>query len=81
LLLIHGEDDPNPGTFPIQSKRLFGAVKGHGGTAKLVVLPYEGHGYEARESILHVLAESFNWFDKYLKNAPENEKDSKTSKE
>lgn len=69
LLMIHGADDPNPGTFPIQSKRLFGAIKGHGGIARLVVLPYEGHGYEARESILHTLAEMFDWFDKYLKNS------------
>lgn len=67
LLMIHGADDPNPGTFPIQSKRLFGAIKGHGGTARLVVLPHEGHGYEARESILHVLAEMFEWFDQHVK--------------
>ncbi|GAB4267732.1 MAG: S9 family peptidase [Candidatus Rifleibacteriota bacterium] len=68
LLLIHGDYDPNPGTFPIQSKRLFGAIKGHGGIARLVILPFEGHSYEARESILHTLAEMFNWFDKYVKN-------------
>jgi dipeptidyl aminopeptidase/acylaminoacyl peptidase len=67
LLMIHGSDDPNPGTFPIQSKRLFGAIKGHGGTARLVVLPFEGHGYEARESILHVLAEMFDWFDQHVR--------------
>ena len=69
LLMIHGEDDPNPGTYPIQSKRLFSAIKGGGGTAKLVILPHEEHGYEARESNLHVLAEMFDWFDKYVKNA------------
>ncbi len=67
ILLIHGEDDPNSGTFPIQSERLYAAIKGHGGTARLVILPHESHGYEARESILHVLAEQFDWFDRFVK--------------
>lgn len=67
ILFIHGQEDANSGTYPIQSERLFAAIKGHGGTAKLVLLPYEGHSYEARESILHVLQEQFDWFDKYLK--------------
>ncbi len=67
LLLIHGEDDPNSGTFPIQSKRMYHALKGNGGTAKLVLLPLEGHGYAARKSNLHVLAEMIEWFNKYLK--------------
>jgi dipeptidyl aminopeptidase/acylaminoacyl peptidase len=68
LLLIHGEADNNSGTFPIQSERLFQAIKGSGGTARLVVLPHESHGYRARESVLHVLAEMFEWADKYVKN-------------
>ena len=66
ILLIHGEDDPNSGTFPIQSERLYAAIKGHGGIARLVILPHESHGYEARESILHVLAEQFDWFDRFV---------------
>jgi dipeptidyl aminopeptidase/acylaminoacyl peptidase len=70
LLLIHGEADNNPGTFPIQSERLFQAIKGNGGTARLVMLPYESHNYEARESVEHVLAEMINWADKYVKHAP-----------
>ena len=70
LLLIHGEADSNPGTFPIQSERLYAAIKGHGGTARLVLLPHEDHGYAARESVLHVLAEMFEWFDLHVKNAP-----------
>jgi dipeptidyl aminopeptidase/acylaminoacyl peptidase len=68
ILLIHGEADNNSGTFPIQSERLFEAIKGNGGTARLVLLPYESHGYAARESVLHVLAEMFEWADKYVKN-------------
>jgi len=68
ILLIHGEADNNSGTFPIQSERLFAALKGLGGTARLVMLPGESHGYSARESVLHVLAEMMEWFDKYVKN-------------
>ena len=68
ILLIHGEADNNSGTFPIQSRRLYHALKGHGAIARLVMLPNESHGYRARESVLHVLAEMFEWFDKYVKN-------------
>jgi dipeptidyl aminopeptidase/acylaminoacyl peptidase len=68
ILLIHGEADNNSGTFPIQSQRLFHALKGHGATARLVMLPNESHGYRAKESTLHVLAEMISWFDKYVKN-------------
>jgi dipeptidyl aminopeptidase/acylaminoacyl peptidase len=66
LLLIHGERDANPGTFPIQSERLFQAIQGTGGTARLVVLPHESHGYLARESVLHVLAEQLDWLDRWM---------------
>lgn len=69
LLLIHGEQDNNSGTFPIQSERLFAAIKGLGGKARLVMLPNESHGYRARESILHMLAETNRWLDRYVKNA------------
>jgi dipeptidyl aminopeptidase/acylaminoacyl peptidase len=68
ILLIHGEKDNNSGTFPIQSRRLFHALKGHGATVRLVMLPHESHGYRAEESVFHVLAEMFEWFDKYVKN-------------
>jgi len=70
LLMTHGEADNNSGTFPIQSERLFAAIKGLGGTARLVMLPHESHGYLARESVLHTLAEMIDWFDRYVKNAP-----------
>lgn len=68
LLMIHGEADNNSGTHPIQSERLYQAIKGNGGTARYVVLPFESHGYSARESVLHVLAEMFEWADKYAKS-------------
>jgi dipeptidyl aminopeptidase/acylaminoacyl peptidase len=66
LLLIHGEQDGNSGTFPIQSERLFQAIRGNGGTARLVMLPHEGHGYLARESVMHVLAEEIDWLERWL---------------
>jgi dipeptidyl aminopeptidase/acylaminoacyl peptidase len=69
ILLIHGEADNNQGTFPIQSERLYAAIRGNGGTARLVMLPLESHGYAARESIEHTLWEMLNWFDKHVKNA------------
>ena len=67
LLLIHGEADDNTGTFPIQSERLYAAVRGNGGTVRLVMLPSEAHGYRGRETMEHVLYEELAWFDKYLK--------------
>jgi dipeptidyl aminopeptidase/acylaminoacyl peptidase len=70
LLLIHGELDNNSGTFTIQSERLYQAIQGTGGTARLVILPSESHGYRARESILHVLAEMFAWADRWAKRRP-----------
>ena len=69
LLMIHGEEDNNSGTFPIQSERMYAAVKGLGGTARLVMLPKESHSYRARESILHMLAETDAWLDEHVKNA------------
>ena len=67
LLMIHGEADNNPGTFPIQSERLYNAIKGHGGTVRFVQLPFESHGYAAKENILHMLWEQNQWLEKYVK--------------
>ncbi len=67
LLLIHGELDNNTGTYPIQSERLFNAIKGNGGTVRFVSLPFEAHGYAGRENVLDVLAEQLDWLDKYVK--------------
>jgi hypothetical protein len=122
LLLIHGEEDNNTGTFPMQSERFFAALKaracvcvtvrrvwegglcsqrrlrsvpwneqfeavlpwrdclfsircllwcpchllqGHGAVTRLVVLPKESHGYNARESVMHTLYEMDSWMSKY----------------
>ncbi|MBS4013387.1 MAG: S9 family peptidase [Bacteroidetes bacterium] len=67
LLLIHGAEDNNSGTFPVQSERYYDALRGLGATVRLVMLPHESHGYVARESILHMHWETLHWFDKYLK--------------
>ena len=69
ILLIHGEADNNSGTFPLQSRRFYSALKGLGKTARLVMLPHESHGYRARESVGHVLWETTRWLDTYVKNA------------
>jgi dipeptidyl aminopeptidase/acylaminoacyl peptidase len=69
VLVIHGNADSNPGTLTIQSEVFFEAVRGSGGTARLVLLPFEDHGYRARESIEHVLWEQITWFDDHVKNA------------
>ncbi|MFT3896985.1 MAG: prolyl oligopeptidase family serine peptidase [Thermomonas sp.] len=70
LLLVHGADDANPGTEPIQSRKLFQAIRGNGGTTKLVMLPHEPHWYTALESNEQVVHDMLDWFDTYVKNAP-----------
>ncbi|XP_026656136.1 probable glutamyl endopeptidase, chloroplastic isoform X2 [Phoenix dactylifera] len=68
ILLIHGEEDNNSGTLTMQSDRFFNALKGHGALCRLVILPFESHGYSARESIMHVLWETDSWLQKYCVN-------------
>ena len=68
ILLIHGADDNNSGTFPMQSERFYDALRGHGATVRLVMMPHEGHGYSARESALHMHWEWLEWLDRYVKN-------------
>ncbi|RZL44795.1 MAG: S9 family peptidase, partial [Pedobacter sp.] len=68
LLLIHGDSDDNTGTYPINSERLFAAIKGLGGTVRFVFMPFEAHGYRGKENILHVLWEQDQWLEKYVKN-------------
>ncbi len=68
LLLLHGALDSNSGTFPEQSERLFAALQGLGGTARLALLPHEDHGYRSREAVLHAIAEMEAWLGKHLAN-------------
>ena len=41
LLIVHGADDANPGTTPLQSSKLYEAIRGNGGTVRLVPAPRE----------------------------------------
>jgi dipeptidyl aminopeptidase/acylaminoacyl peptidase len=69
ILLIHGTHDNNQGTFPVQSERMFAALKGNGGNVRYVQLPLESHGYIAKESRRHVVWEMVNWLDTHVKQA------------
>jgi len=70
LLIMHGAEDANPGTTPIQASKLYEAIRGNGGTARLVMLPHEPHWYTAMESNEQLVYEMLRWFDKYVKDAP-----------
>ena len=70
LLIVHGGEDANPGTTPLQGTKLYEAIRGNGGTARLVMLPHEPHWYTAMESNEQLVYEMIRWFDKYVKNAP-----------
>ncbi|HKM86066.1 MAG TPA: prolyl oligopeptidase family serine peptidase [Terriglobales bacterium] len=70
LLLMHGAEDANPGTTPLQSSKLYEAIRGNGGTTRLVLLPHEPHWYSAMESNEQLIYEMLRWFDRYVKNAP-----------
>jgi dipeptidyl aminopeptidase/acylaminoacyl peptidase len=70
LLIIHGAEDANPGTTPLQASKLYEAIRGNGGTTRLVLLPHEPHWYSAMESNEQLIYEMLRWFDKYVKNAP-----------
>jgi dipeptidyl aminopeptidase/acylaminoacyl peptidase len=70
LLIMHGMEDANPGTTPLQAVKLYEAIRGNGGTSRLVMLPHEPHWYSAMESNEQLAYEELRWFDKYVKNAP-----------
>lgn len=69
LLIMHGAEDANPGTTPLQASKLFEAIRGNGGTTRLVMLPHEPHWYSAMESQEQLIYEMLRWFDKYVKDA------------
>lgn len=69
LLIVHGADDANPGTTPLQGVKLFEAIRGNGGTTRLVMLPHEPHWYAAMESNEQLAYEMLRWFDTYVKDA------------
>jgi len=67
ILLVHGEEDNNPGTFTLQTERYFQALKGLGAPARMLILPKEAHSYVARENILHLLWEQDRFLEEHLK--------------
>jgi dipeptidyl aminopeptidase/acylaminoacyl peptidase len=69
LLIVHGAEDANPGTTPLQGQKLYEAIRGNGGITRLVMLPHEPHWYTAMESNEQLVYEMLRWFDKYVKDA------------
>jgi dipeptidyl aminopeptidase/acylaminoacyl peptidase len=69
LLLYHGADDNNTGTWPIQSERLMHALTSLGKPAALYVYPYESHTPRAIENNLDRWARWIDWFDRYVKGS------------
>jgi dipeptidyl aminopeptidase/acylaminoacyl peptidase len=67
LLLVHGLKDDNAGTSPQQSLQFYQAIRGNGGDVELLLLPWEGHSYRGRESVLKTAAQMLRWFDDHLK--------------
>lgn len=65
ILIIHGNDDSNPGTMKFQSERFYSALKGNGVITRMILLPFEKHGYRAKESIMHTLYEVDEWLKRY----------------
>lgn len=74
LLMYHGADDQNVGTFPINSWRLFESLESLGKTASLYMYPYEEHGPATEETLLDLWARWTAWLDKYVKNAAREER-------
>ena len=66
ILLVHGGNDENAGTLPLQAWRFFHALVGEGAVVRYVELPYEGHHYWARESVLLAAAEMLDWLDRTI---------------
>jgi len=69
LLIYHGEDDQNTGTFPVNSWRLIHALQGLDKTAALYMYPHEGHGQSAEATILDMWARWVAWLDHYVRDA------------
>jgi dipeptidyl aminopeptidase/acylaminoacyl peptidase len=70
LLMYHGAQDNNSGTFLIQSERMMQALTGLGKKAALYIYPFESHAPRARENFLDLWARWLDWFDLHVKNAP-----------
>jgi dipeptidyl aminopeptidase/acylaminoacyl peptidase len=67
MLMYHGGDDNNTGTFPIQSRRMIQALTEQGKTAVLYEYPYESHTPRAIENKRDMWGRFIGWFDQYVK--------------
>jgi dipeptidyl aminopeptidase/acylaminoacyl peptidase len=68
LLLYHGAQDDNEGTFLIQSERLIQALTGLGKNAVLYIYPFESHGPRCLETYMDMWTRWLEWFNTYVKN-------------
>ena len=66
MLMLHGAEDTNSGTWPMQSERMYEALKGLGAVVRWVELPHEGHGYRSYEAVGHTHYEMARWLDLHL---------------
>ena len=71
LLMYHGAEDNNSGTFLIQSERLQQALTGLGKTAVLYIYPFESHGPRCKETYMDLWARWIGWFNTYVKGNKE----------
>lgn len=67
VLMYHGMDDNNTGTWPIQSERMMHALQALGKTAELYMYPYESHTPRAVENNMDMWARWITFFDRYVK--------------
>ena len=67
LLMYHGEEDQNVGTWPTNSRRMFHALNGIGKDAALYMYPHEAHGQSAEETLLDLWTRWVEWLDYYVK--------------
>lgn len=76
LLMYHGAEDDNTGTFLIQSERMMHALTGLGKKAVLYIYPFESHGPRCIETYMDLWKRWIDWFEAYVKN-PESKENKK----
>lgn len=79
LLMYHGMEDQNVGTFPIHSERMFAALEALGKPSAFYMYPYEDHGQIGLETRLDMWARWIAWLDKWVKNPAEPKSQSQPS--
>lgn len=66
LLMYHGKEDQNMGTWPLNSERMFAALEALGKPSAMYMYPYEDHGQIAYETRLDMWARWVAWLQKWL---------------